>query len=187
MKNLLQIGSGINVTQLALQLKRNPQLWNEYPLRTSDEASPHYGADDIWPRYMRPELLGVPESHIGAHESVWYPCEKLLPALRDIVFGVMGLVRGEALGGVLITRVPPGGRIQPHVDLGWHAEYYDKFAVQIESHQQQYFAFDDGAYSSAPGDIYWFKNQESHWVVNESPVDRITLIICIKLDNSLRG
>jgi hypothetical protein len=31
-----------------------------------------------------------------------------LPAVRKIVFDVMHAVQGEKLGGVLITKVPPG-------------------------------------------------------------------------------
>lgn len=178
MKHIMKIGSGINVMPLALQLKRNPQLWNQNSFRTSAD-SPHADVDDIWVRYADISE-GMPT---GPHDSIWYPAYRTLPQLRDIVFGIMGLVQGERLGGVLITKIPAGKRVKPHVDPGWHAEYYDKFAVQIESHQQQAFCYEDGKLVTAPGDVYWFNNQAEHWVINDSPVDRITLILCIRTDN----
>jgi hypothetical protein len=176
MKNLAKIGSGIDIRRLHLELKRHPELWNVNTGRTSPPDSPHRDADDIWVRYAED-----PQDS-GPHVSVWYPAWNLLPSLREIVFGVMSLVQAEALGGVLITRIPPGKRVHEHTDLGWHAQYYDKIAVQIESHQQQAFYFDEGGFSAAPGDIYWFNNHESHWVENNSPVDRISLIICVRLE-----
>jgi hypothetical protein len=179
MKSILKIGSNVNVMPLTLQLRRNPELWNQHNSRTVGGDTPHLEVDDIWARYSPP--LSDPSV---PHDSVWYPAYGKLPALREIVFGVMGLVQGEKLGGVLITRIPAGHSVKPHVDEGWHANYYDKFAVQVESHQQQAFHYHDGALVTAPGDIYWFNNQDTHWVTNDSPVDRITLIICIKVDKS---
>jgi hypothetical protein len=68
----------------------------------------------------------------GSHESIWYAPADVLP-VRDIVFPLMAAVRGERLGGVLITRIKPGQICKPHTDPGWHARYYEKFAVQIEA------------------------------------------------------
>ena len=181
MKNLLQIGAGVNIMPLALQLHRHPELWNQHTKRTIESTSPHREADDIWCRYST-----TPDQE-GPHESVWYPASNLLPALDDIIYGVMGLVRADALGGILITRIPAGKRVHPHIDQGWHAQYYDKIAVSIAAHPQQHFCYKDGKYSSAPGDIFWFNNRHSHWVENNSPVDRITLIICVRMKTPLAG
>lgn len=174
MKHLLKLSSGANVMPLALQLKRNPQLWNQHTARTAGEATPHKEIPDIWVRYADDPTKE------GPHDSVWYPSAELLTAVRPLAFGVMQLVEGERLGGILITKVPPGKMVKPHQDSGWHANYYSKFAVQIEGHQQQAFCYDDGHAITLPGDVYWFNNQATHWVENKSPVDRITLILCIK-------
>lgn len=179
MQHILKIGSNVNVTPLLLQLKQNPQLWNEHNLRTGDSQSPHTLVDDIWVRYAADATYG----HIP-HESTWYAdAFAALPAIREMAFGLMSLVQGERLGGILITRIPPGGGVAPHIDRGWHAEYYSKFAVQLASHPQQGFGYDDGVLQTAPGDIYWFNNQHTHWVVNDSPVERITAIFCIRTQN----
>lgn len=179
MNHLMLIKSGINVLPLALQLKRNPHLWNQNTSRTAGGESPHCEVDDIWVRYCADPFKGHEQ-----HSSVWYPSYKKLPQVRDLVFPVMAGLCGEQLGGVLITRVPPGGSVFPHVDKGWHAEYYSKFALQIESHPQQSFCYSDGEFISSPGDLYWFNNQATHWVKNNSPVERITMIICVKTDSA---
>lgn len=181
MKHIMKIGTGVNIVPLSLALKRNPTLWNKHSDRTRTEDSPHREADDIWVRYA---AAGMEEGK-QPHDSVWYPSYRMLPQIREIAFGVMGLVSGERLGGVLITRIPPGGKVSPHQDHGWHAEYYSKFAVQVESHPQQAFCYEDGQLVTAPGDIYWFDNQQTHWVINDSPVERITLIFCIRTDQYL--
>lgn len=185
MKHLLPLGY-LDVTEAVLQLRQSPYLWNLYRERTQRPDSPHVDVDDIWVRYRdRTEFeLGQRDwsEFNQEHDSVWYPAADKLPAVKNLSYQLMTAVRGERLGGVLVTRIPPGKAVKPHADAGWHAEYYDKFAVQLESHPDQAFYFEDGGYAAAPGEVYWFRNQALHWVRNDSPVDRVTLIVCIRQD-----
>lgn len=174
-KHIAKIGDGVNVKPMVWALQRNPQLWNEHVGRTESPESPHHEVDDIWVRYAAPDLVKEP----GPHESVWYPSAALLP-VATICKALMARVGGERLGGVLITQIPPGGQVHPHHDAGWHAEYYEKFAVQLQSAPGQRFCFEDGYLEPQPGDIYWFDNSVSHWVENQTPYNRITMIVCIK-------
>ena len=82
----------------------------------------------------------------------------------------------------MITKIPPGGMVKPHVDHGWHADYYDKYAVQLQGNCDQAFCFENESFSALPGDVYWFNNKVEHWVVNNSSEDRMTMIICIRSD-----
>ncbi len=177
MSKIKKIAGGVNVTPLLWALQANPQLWNEFGQRTADPASPHHEVDDIWLRYAEPESASKP----GPHESVWYPSASVLP-VREIVYPLMQFVRGERLGGVLITRIRAGKQCKPHHDDGWHARYYEKFAIQIQSAPGQFFCFDGEKLEPAPGDVYTFQNEHTHWVTNETEHDRITLIVCIKTD-----
>lgn len=93
---------------------------------------------------------------------------------------VLSYVQGERLGGVLITRIPPGCMVRPHIDTGWHATYYDKYAIQLRGNGKQAFHFNDTSLSAMPGDLYTFDNSKLHWVTNESDEERMTLIICIR-------
>ena len=182
MNNLLPIGS-IDIVPALLQLKRNPQFWNLYTNRTENYTSPHSGISDIWIRYRDyKDFNGNWADFNEEHDPIWYEASDAMPAFKDIAFQIMSNVRGERLGGILITRIPPGAGVAPHIDASWHAAYYDKYAVQLESHPDQAFCFDEGEYSASPGEVYWFNNQVTHWVRNDSPIDRITLIVCIRSD-----
>lgn len=173
--NIRKISEGVNVQPMLWALQSHPELWDQNTSRTESEASPHHGLSDIWVRYAQ----DITEP--GPHESVWYPCADLLP-VREIVYPLMSFVRGERLGGILITKIPAGRECKPHRDPGWHARYYDKYAVQIQSAPGQQFCFEGEALETKPGDVYWFRNDVTHWVTNPTPYDRITLICCIKPD-----
>jgi hypothetical protein len=177
MSKIEKIAVGLNVAPMLWALQANPQLWNEYGQRTKDPASPHHEVDDIWLRYAEPELASQP----GPHESVWYPSAKLLP-VDDLVFPLMQFVKGERLGGVLITRIRAGKECKPHHDNGWHARYYDKFAIQLQSAPGQKFCFDNEELEPMPGDVYTFDNAHTHSVVNPTEHDRVTMIVCIRTE-----
>lgn len=179
-----RLWAGVDVSALRNELLAHPELWNMHRPRTSSYV--HSRVDDIWVRYNAWEnynpALGL--SHFNReHESVWYPAGEVLLAARQVAFDVLRMVEGNRIGGVLITRIPPGGEVRPHIDRGWHAEYYDKFAVQIQADTRQAFHFEDESLVSAAGDVFTFDNARTHWVTNASDIDRITMIVCIRLDH----
>lgn len=159
----------------------HPELWNRYTHRTQAYGTPHRKIDDIWVRYRDFAEFAEPASFFGEpHDSVWYPESDFMPSVKNLCLDMMGYVRGERLGGVLITRIPPGERVEPHVDRGWHARYYDKFAIQLAGNAEQAFCFHGHQLSALPGEAYTFDNSQEHWVTNASKEDRMTLIVCIK-------
>ena len=166
--------SGVDVAPLLWALQANPQVWNMNRARTVDETSPHREVDDIWIRYAAGgDLVNEP------HDSVWYPAANVLP-VREAVFPLMAAVSGERLGGILITRIRAGKQCFPHADNGWHAQYYRKFALQVQSAPGQYFCFENDRLETKPGDVYEFDNSQLHWVTNPTEYDRITMIACIR-------
>lgn len=175
------LSSGYDVAPLVEQLDANPDAWNRHKMRTEHYGTPHGGVSDIWIRYNDwSNFNGDPQAFNAEHESTWYPVISQLPAAWSIARKVKRDVGGETLGGVLITRIPPGGRVEPHVDGGWHAGHYEKFAVQVKGNADQSFCFEDGELRPDPGDLYTFDNSRLHWVTNDSDSERITLIICIR-------
>ena len=151
----------------------NPEVWNLHDERR--RAYVHAGVDDVWLRYGR-DVQDMEAPHV----SEWYPVVHELPALWSLVRRVCRAERATELGGVLITRIPPGGRVEPHVDRGWHAGYYEKVAVQIKGDDDQAFHFEDASLSASDGETYTFDNSRLHWVTNESSRERITLIVCLR-------
>jgi quercetin dioxygenase-like cupin family protein len=175
-KKIVKISGGLNVNPMLWALQKNPELWNQHTTRTQDPNSPHHQVDDIWARYAEFEDSMNP----GAHDSVWYPGILNKLPVRELIMPLMNFVSGERLGGVLITRIKAGKECKPHHDDGWHARYYDKYAIQIQSAPGQRFCFENEHLEPIPGDVYWFDNQHIHWVTNPTEFDRITMIVCIK-------
>ena len=174
-----KITSGLDIDKAKTELQLNSHLFGEFNAR-KEAGTIHAQMDDIWVRYG--DTSGMAEtgdySKIASeHDSIWL---KDLPEIRKICFDVMSLVDGERLGGVLVTKLPPNGMIEPHTDKGWHAEYYDKYYVPIENQKGSVLGFDDGVVEPDEGDVWAFDNSFSHWVSNQTNSDRIALIICIK-------
>lgn len=180
MDNLLPIGT-MDIRPALLQLKQHPELWDQFNERTINETSPHHGVRDIWIRARDRADLGESwDQYIEEmYDSVWYPAADALPAVKDLCFNLMSSVRGEKLGIVLITKIPPGGQVLPHTDFGYNAENFEKYVIQLEGHPDQTFWFEEGGYAAEAGEVYWFRNTVEHWVTNDSPVDRISLIVSI--------
>lgn len=176
-----KLSEGVNVAPLYWALQSHPELWDLHDGRTRDPGSPHHGLSDIWCRFAAPGFTGA-----EPHESVWYPCADVLP-VREHVYPLMAAVNGERLGGVLITRIPPGNEVKPHVDPGWHARYYEKFAIQIASAPGQLFQFEGESLETKPGDVYTFDNSHLHWVTNPTEYERITMVVCIRRAESCRS
>lgn len=181
MPNISLLDARFDVGPLLADLAAHPEVWNEHRWRTKHPRSPHREVSDIWARYNA--LANMGPSFNGPHEAVWYPVIEKLPSVKTLVFDVMRMVEGERLGGVLITKVPSGKQVHPHVDGGWHALHYEKFAIQLAGNLEQSFCFENERLSALPGELYQFNNQAPHWVLNPTSADRVTLIICIRRDH----
>lgn len=183
MKYFHSLRQRVDVEPLRLALARQPWLWDQQPLRREMPDTPHGGMKDIWVRYNAyKNFTGDVAKFNAEHDSVWYPAWYALPELQPIVFGLMSLVRGERLGGILITTIPPGGEIASHVDDGWHVRYYDKYYVQVDSGPGALFWAEDTSFVPEVGEVYFFDNKVTHGVRNLGSATRTTLIICIKSD-----
>ncbi|MFV2055126.1 MAG: aspartyl/asparaginyl beta-hydroxylase domain-containing protein [Thiohalomonadales bacterium] len=178
----------IDVNPLRAALKKNADLFGEIDWRRR-EGSPHTEMRDIWLRYndIKPyEKTGDFTNFNEEHDPIWYNSYKRLPEAKDIIFKVMNKVYGERLGMVLITKLPVGGKIYPHIDQGWHASYYDKYYIPITNKPGASFFFENGVIESPKeGSVWWFDNSHPHWVNNDSASERIAMIVCIKTENKV--
>jgi hypothetical protein len=187
-KSIELLSARFDVAPLLAQVEANPDAWNRHTMRVQaygggppGRRGPHKAVSDIWVRYRDfADFTGDPAFFLEPHVSTWYPVVDQIPAVRELCAAVMEAVDGQALGGVLITRIPPGGEVAPHIDSGWHARHYEKFAVQLMGNDRQAFCFEDAQLSALPGQVYTFDNSRLHWVTNDSDEDRMTLITCIK-------
>lgn len=184
MPHFQKITEHVDVSELLAEIDAQPDLWNQHRLRKDASDSPHRDVDDIWLRYNDYENLRTDrQSFIGPHIPVWYPAYERLPAVRPIIFTLMARVGGEMLGGVFITRVPPGCEVGMHRDAGWHAAYFHKFYVALRSPAASCFGcvHDGETELICPnaGDIHAFDNTLFHFVKNRAETEKMTLIISI--------
>lgn len=173
--------SPINVSAAVAEIDANPELWNQFTLRR--EAYAHTEMSDIWVRYNAWKNYNKrwPLKFHEEHHSTWYPAYDKLRALRPLIFGLLNLVAATELGGVLITRIPPGRNVARHKDVGWHAGFFArKFAIMLRSNHKQAFCFDNESMLTDPGEVFEFDNGHDHWVTNDSDSERMTLIVSLR-------
>lgn len=188
MKYSHHFARGVNLGRLAIDLKRQSNLWDRNPCRLST-CGPHHETQDIFLRYKdeRPNLSsGDWRDFCDPHIPDWYQSVDLLPDAKRIALELMAAVGGEMLGGVFLYKVDPGKRIYKHTDRGWHPSYFDKFNVCIESNPQAAFVYDDERFTQAPGDVHFFRNDVDHEVINEGEAPHVILTVCIRIDQGVR-
>lgn len=186
MNHLVPIARGIDTAPLLLAIARQPKLWNRHTIRKTAEGTPHSEMSDIWLRYNDEKPFKESGDWSGfndPHDPIFYPEWYMLPQVRPLVFAMMARVEATRLGGVMITKIPAGGRIAPHADEGWHATYYNtKLYVVLQSNPQCVNRVEDEKIAMAPGEVWYFDNTREHEVVNDGPDDRITLIVCMRCE-----
>lgn len=181
MRNFLKIASNVPVMPLLHAVQRQPELWNQYNLRTHYPNSPHLAADDIWLRFNDQKLWETdPEQVMKDPECVNYPAWYSLPQAHNIVFDLLRTVEGTRLGRVLITRLAPGAKIDPHADGGDYAAYYDRYHIILQNQPGANFRAGQDIICPHAGEAYWFNRLSEHEVTNHSNDDRITLIVDIR-------
>lgn len=183
--NLLKLREGVDVAPITMGLARHPELWGQYTLRAKSDKSPHAGSSDIWVRYRDlKEFDGDVQCFNGPHFPIWYPAWWALPEIQPLTYDLMRTFRAAHLGGILITRIPPGGRIRPHVDSGsWHAAFYEtKLYIVLQGNDRCRNRVGEEWATMRTGEVWYFNNLIEHEVVNDGETDRITLIVCLRCE-----
>lgn len=187
MKHFTKIDEGIDVSGILAELEAHPELWDTHTYRKYGPGTPHGEMSDVWVRGndMAPFESGERpwKEYSDEFYAIWYPAWDKLPSLKPFIWDLMRKVEGESIGIILITKIPPGKRIYPHTDKGWHVEYHEKFYLSLKSEPGAVFWVDHKGVreeiSPKPGDVWLTDNRKLHGVENNSDTDRITVIICI--------
>jgi hypothetical protein len=186
MRNFFKICEGFNIEGMNFLLNRNPELWNKNTLRKEQKNSPHLAISDIWLRYNDDTEYKKTGDYSRFHEMHypnWYPSSNLFPMIRGICLSLMAKMGATHLGGVLITKIPPGGKIEPHIDSNWHANFYNcKLYIPIKSNRDCINRCEDEFVVMNNGECWYFNNNVEHEVINNGDDDRITLIICMRVE-----
>jgi hypothetical protein len=163
------------------QIEAHPEFWNEHTARTY-EGGAFEKCPDIWLRYRDPSELQCPADYLAPHMAVFYPAWDVLTELHDIVFSMMYLTRSVYLGGVLITKKPPGAVIAEHSDAGsWHAETMDaKAFITLKGGKGCVYRCAEDQQEFELGEAWTFNNLLPHSVENHSEEDTVTLIVSMR-------
>lgn len=180
MKNFTLIAEGADVIPLRSAIAMRPHLWNQNTLRTKHPGTAHNEVDDIWLRFNK-IAEGEEFKVVDDMEAINYQAWWELPQARPLLFDLMRRVEGERLGRCLITRLTPGKRITPHVDMGAPATYYDRFHIVLQGAPGSLFRAGDETVNMRTGDVWWFDNCVEHEVLNNSQVDRIHIVADIRV------
>jgi len=186
MKNFQQIAAGVDVLPLCHAIKTQPELWDQNNWRKNYAGSPHLDISDIWLRYSSPNAVDDESNTtkvVNDVAPVWYPAMGKLWQARPIVLDLMRRVEAYELGRLLITKLPPGGRILPHSDA--QGAYTDqdgsRYHVVLQGLPGSLFRSGDETVNMQTGSVWWFDHTEEHEVINNSADDRIHLLVDLKV------
>lgn len=183
MKNFQQIAASVDIVPLLHAVQRQPELWDQDKWRTTYTNTPHADVSDIWLRYSNIDAVADTnntEPVVHDTQPVWYPAFQKLPQVRPLVFDLMRRVEAYELGRVLITKLPPGGRILAHSDaVGAYTDQMDggRYHLILQGLPGSLFKADDETVNMRTGEVWWFNHRAVHEVINNSADDRIHLLI----------
>lgn len=175
MDNFFRLAKGVNFNPLMVAISRQPELWDQNTLRTKHPNTAHGAVSDIWLMFNE-----VGDSTANDIIVKPYPAFEKLPQARPLIFDLMRTVEGVTLGRVIITKLPPGKKITPHVDGGAPATYYKRYQMALQSLPGALFTIGDETVNFESGEVWLIDNKKEHSVVNNSRDDRIVMIVDIR-------
>jgi hypothetical protein len=193
MRNFQRVGENVNVGPLTHQLIRHKELWNQNKFRTTFPDTPHGEVEDIWLRFSAKENCTTTTKVIGDGTPVWYPARDVLTAARPLILNLMAGMGAYELGRVLISRVPPGGKILAHRDNAGdyvHEPDIARYHVVLQGLPGSLYhcGEPDGAenpdvetVNMMTGEVWWFDAHKLHWIENNSADDRIHMLVDVRL------
>lgn len=190
MRNFLKVAEGVNVKPLLNALYRKPDLWKADDFLRRFPQGPFGETDTVYLRFQDHVACDTEEevelykqnrlAGYDLHECPWRPEINELPEARAHIMALMSATNATRLGRCMINRIVPGGRIFPHADSKWHAEYWDRYHIVLQSRPGNTFRCGDETTWLREGEVWWFQNAIEHEVLNNSDADRIHLVIDLR-------
>lgn len=180
MRRFAKIGQGLDTAPILEQIGAHPELWDEITYRK--QLAEHAEMSDIWLRYRPLEDVQKETFFPGPFFCAYYPAWWKLPSIHPVVNWLKMRVDATYLGAILITRIPPGGRIKPHNDAGmWHADFHNaKVYIPLITNAQCVNYAEDESVVMGTGEFWLFDNLCTHSLENRGNTDRISLIVAMR-------
>jgi hypothetical protein len=177
------IAHNVDCLPLLHAIQRQPELFNEDRFRTTYENTPNVDVSDILIRYSDTKVKDTTTAVIGDNGPVWRDAARKLPQFWPIVKSLMQRVDAYELGRVIISKVPPGGRVLPHADnIGAYCDVSDRsrYHVILQGFPGNLYTTGDETVEMRTGEIWWFDARAMHSVHNQSTDDRIHMIVDVR-------
>jgi hypothetical protein len=175
MRHFLKVAEGIDVFPALHAIALNPDLWNENTLRTQHPGTAHAEVSDIWLMFNDPTGQVIDDKLVQPFRG-WH----ILKPVRALILNLMRHVEGVHLGRCIITKLPPGKQITPHIDQGAPATYFTRYQIALQSLNGAMFHIEDETVNFRNGEIWMINNNAKHSVMNNSKDDRIVVIVDIR-------
>lgn len=180
MSNFSCVMVGIDPEPLLRQIAGHPELWNNDPTLREDKANTVlYALNNISLRRIKSPSeqrmgSGPPFMNFEAFYTLW--------SARKIVFDLMRQLKGEILSQVVISRMKPGEVIEPHIDKlpPGYPLIYQRYQIPLSVKRGVRFICGGEELFMEPGNAYWFDNQVTHSVHNDSDEDRISMRVDLR-------
>ena len=146
--------------------RNNSVVWHSIPLHT------HNGEINVISNSLRPtqNLIFKPTTTLNK-------CPYIQSILKDLNTKIY-LVR--------LLRLLSGGIIQEHIDINFNNPNYIRCHLPVVTHDDVEFYIDSVKYNLTAGSLWYTNVSLRHSVVNNSPIDRLHLVIDLELTDELR-
>lgn len=190
MRNFLRIAEGMNVKPLLNAIYTKSDLWKADDFLRKFPQGPFGETDTIYLRFQdhvpvetEAELDLYTQNKLAGHdlhECPWRPEIDALPEARAHIMALVTALGATRLGRCMINRLAPGGRIFPHADSAWHASYWERYHLVLQSEPGNVFRCGEEQVWMRQGEVWWFQNAIEHEVTNNSADDRIHLVMDLR-------
>jgi len=178
-----RVHEGLDTAPMLEEIAAHPGLWDLYTERRTTPGSPHAEMEDIWIRTRARHDLADPDAFRLPYVPIFYPAWRVLPSIQPVVWALVAMAKAVQLGNILLTRLPPGARIETHTDRGWSVDWFaSKFYVVLSGNDACTNTCEDETVVMRTGDIWRFENRLPHSVDNRGDTDRISLIVTMRVE-----
>jgi Aspartyl/Asparaginyl beta-hydroxylase len=181
-RNFQHLASDIDVLPILHAIHRQPELWKADTYLRDYPQGPFGDTETIFVRFPPCSVTELARDKADPHECVWMDGAIHLPAARNFALWLLGRVEGTRLGRCMINKLRPGGRIFPHADTPIHANYWERYHLVLQGLPGASFRCGDETIHMRQGEVWNFKNQFEHEVINNSADDRIHFVIDIRIE-----
>lgn len=180
MNKFTRMPDWLNAAPIRIELTAQPLAWGKSP-RVTFPGSPHQATEDI---ILRGPIKQPGDTLMDLYNRVEcedYDAAEIFPNTIKLakLLAVMVADSYDALGRVILTKLPPGTMIEPHRDEGDVPAFYKRYHLVIEGDRSVFICGGDTMVLQ-PGELWEIDVREMHSVANHGSDDRIHLIMDIE-------